>query len=116
MKKILLVLGFLFMSFSAFAQSGHSVTLNWTQSTTPGITTNNVYVSNTSITGPWSVLFKSASPIVTYTDTTQAGGTTVFYAVTALIGVEESAKSVGVSVTFPANPNAPTGVTVTNVQ
>lgn len=117
MKKLFLFLGvFLALSLSSFAQSGHSATLNWTQSTTPGVTSNKVYSSLVSSTGPYSALFTSTSPITTYTDTSQAGGSTVYYVVTALVGQQESAYSTSVTVNFPANPFAPTGLSATNVK
>ena len=117
MKKLPLFLLFaILMAGSALAQSSHSVTLNWTQSTTPGVTGNGVYVSLTSATGPWSLLTQSLAPMVTYTDNTVASGKTYFYAVTALAGSAESVKSNAVTALVPANPFAPTSLTLGLVQ
>ena len=90
----------------------HQVALTWTQSTTPGIKSNNVYRGTTS-GGPYSLIYSSTSAITAYTDTTVTGGSTYYYVVTALIGSEESAYSNQYQADVPVAPVAPTGLTGT---
>ena len=96
---------------AAQAQSSHSATLNWTQSTSTGVTANGVYRSTTSGSG-YALIYTSLSPMVTYTDSAVVAGTTYYYVVTAFVGSEESAYSSQVTATIPSNPNPPTGITV----
>jgi fibronectin type 3 domain-containing protein len=105
----LLILALL-VAASGWAQT-HSVKLSWTQSTTTGVTTNNVYRSTTS-GGPYAVV-ANLPAATTYTDQTVVGGTTYFYVVTALVGTLESGKSTQVTTTVPNTPNAPTNLTAT---
>ena len=88
----------------------HQVALSWTQSTTPGITSNNVYRGTTS-GGPYTLLYGSTTPITAYTDTSVVGGDTYYYVVTALIGSEESGYSNQYQANVPISPAAPTGLT-----
>ena len=96
------------------AQNGPTqlqVVLNWTQSTTVGVTANCVYRS----TGTGSVpappaIFCSTAPITTYTDSSVAANTTDVYAVTAKVGQTESGYSNTATAVVPANPNAPSGL------
>lgn len=90
----------------------HQVALTWTQSTTPGITSNNAYRGATS-GGPYTLIYSSTVPITAYTDTTVVGGNTYYYVVTALIGNEESAYSNQYQANVPVAPAAPTGLTGT---
>lgn len=116
MKKLLLAIAcFVMAGLPAAAQSSHSVTLSWTQSTSTGVTTNNVYRATTS-GGPYAVIYSSAAPATTYTDNSVASGSTYYYVVTALVGSEESAYSNQVTAVIPANPNPPTGLNATKVQ
>lgn len=114
MKKIfaLLILAVLF-SLPAFAQ--HSVTLSWTQSTSAGVTSNNVYRSVVS-GGPYSLVFSSSSPIVSWLDTQVSGGSTYYYVVTAVCSncnPSESAYSNEYKAIVPqdAKPNPPSNLT-----
>lgn len=78
----------------------HSVTLNWTASTST-VVGYNVYRSTTS-GGPYTLI--TSSPVVgtTYTDTTVQAGVTYFYVVTAVDSSgNESAYSNQASVTVP---------------
>ena len=110
MKRLLLLLA-LFGS-AAFAQTQHSATLSWAQSTTPGITNNNVYRGTVS-GGPYTLLTATALPATTtYVDTSVTGGTSYFYVITALIGTSESAFSNQATAAIPVTPNAPTSLTV----
>jgi len=88
----------------------HQVALSWTQSTTPGITSNNVYRGTTS-GGPYSLIYGSTTPITAYTDTSVVGGDTYYYVVTALIGSEESGYSNQYQANVPVAPASPTGLT-----
>jgi fibronectin type 3 domain-containing protein len=99
---------------SAFAQAGaqHSCTLNWTQSTTPGITSNNLYRGSVS-GGPYMLVNSSSSPSTSYVDTSVTASTTYYYVVTALVGTEESLYSMQATCAVPATTTAPTNLTVT---
>jgi len=90
-----------------------SVTLQWTQSTTTGITANCVYRSTGSGTTPAPpAIFCSTAPITSYVDTTVTVGTVYVYAVTAQASGAESAYSTPVTTAaIPANPNPVTNVT-----
>jgi len=94
------------------APTQHQVALTWTQSTTPGITSNNVYRGTTS-GGPYSLIYSSTTPITAYTDTSVVGGDTYYYVVTALIGSEESGYSNQFQANIPVAPAPPTGLTGT---
>ena len=109
--KNLLVLAFLTLMVCSqvFAQ-GPKVTLAWTQSTSTGVTGNNVYRGTVS-GGPYTLITTTPhAPSTTYTDTTVLSSTTYYYVVTALAGTVESAYSSQVSAAVPAHPNSPTGV------
>ena len=92
------------------APTQHQVALSWTQSTTPGITSNNVYRGTTS-GGPYTLIYSSTTPITAYTDTSVVGGDTYYYVVTALIGTEESGYSNQYQANVPVAPAPPTGLT-----
>jgi fibronectin type 3 domain-containing protein len=98
--------------------SPHGISLNWTQSNTAGVTSNNVYRSTAS--GQETLLFSSTSPITSYLDSSAVTGTTYFYEVTAVdsaAAVPESVKSNEVTATIaalPPTPAAPTGLSVTS--
>jgi hypothetical protein len=119
MKRLLVVL--LLFAGSALAQA-HTASLAWTQSTTPGVTGNNVCRATVS-GGPYTLVSPSAfGPATTFVDSTVAGGTTYFYVVTAYItasstpctGVApESVFSTQATAAIPVTPNAPTGLTIT---
>jgi hypothetical protein len=89
----------------------HSTTLNFTQSTSTGITANCWYKGTAagvcSLPGTCSTV-----PVTTFTDTNVVEGQTVHYAVTAKAGNSEIAYSNDVSATTPANPRTPTGLGV----
>lgn len=81
------------LMYSCHAQNGPtspSVQLNWTQSTTPGVTANCVYRGTATKVYTMPALFCSTAPIVSYTDNSVVRGTTYFYAVTAQAGKIES--------------------------
>lgn len=105
---------FLFSAITAHAQSSHTVLLNWTQSTSTGVTVNKVYRSTTS-GAQGAAIFTSTAPLTTYTDAGPlTNGTTYYYCVTALVGGNnESACSNQVSAIIPAPPAAPTALTDT---
>jgi hypothetical protein len=67
------------------------ITLSWMQSTSPGVTRNNVYRSTTN-GGPYAVT-ASIGANTSYTDTRVSRHTTYYYVVTAVVGTEESATS-----------------------
>lgn len=70
-----------------------TVVLNWTQSTTSGVTGNCVYRGTVTKVYTMPALFCSTAPSVTYTDTTVTRGTTYFYVVTAQLNKIESGYS-----------------------
>jgi fibronectin type 3 domain-containing protein len=115
MKKLLTLAFFLLTASCSqrlvFGQ-GPKVTLTWTQSTSAGITGNNVYRGTVS-GGPYALLTATPlAPATTYTDTTALSLTTYYYVITALGGtpIVESAYSNQASATVPAHPSPPTGV------
>lgn len=68
----------------------HSATLSWTASTTPGVSSYNVYRA-TSSSGPFTTPIASVTSGTTYQDTTVVAGQTYYYEVTAVLnGVESS--------------------------
>ena len=97
-------------AIAAHAQSTHTVTLAWTQSTSSGVTANNVYRSTISGT-QGTVIYTSTSPVTAYTDPGPlANGTTYYYCITALVGSSESVCSSQTSAVIPNPPPAPTGL------
>lgn len=60
-----------------------SVQLNWVQSTTTGVTGNNVYRSQVA-GGPYVQVFSSPTKIVAWSDTTITAGELYCYVVTAV--------------------------------
>jgi hypothetical protein len=71
----------------------HSVSVNWTASTSPNVTGYNVYRGTTS-GGPYTKLNSSSVTNLNYTDAAVAAGETYYYVVTALNSSgEESAYS-----------------------
>ena len=75
---------------TAIAQGKKKIVLNWTQSSTPGITGNRVYRSTTS-GGPYS-LIATLNP-TTFSNTGLTSGTTYYYVVTAVNANGESPNS-----------------------
>jgi hypothetical protein len=104
----------IFVMFTASFSCGQngptnpSVTLNWTQSTTPGITKNCIYRGT--VSGTYSLPGTCIPAGTTFTDTTVVAGNSYFFAVTAQVGATESAYSAPAEAIVPANPNAPTGL------
>ncbi len=84
---------------SGAAAATHTVTLNWTASTTTGITSYNVYrittggTCGTTIPGGTPVYGSTAGTVTTFTDTTVVNGTTYCYATTAVDANGESGYS-----------------------
>ena len=106
--KPLVFLLFVLLVASAFGQTGtHQVQLTWIQSTSAGVTSNNVYRSSTSGSG-YALVYASSTPITSFTDVSLLAGT-YYFVVTALIGTTESgysgqAKAVVVDVVAPGTP------------
>jgi fibronectin type 3 domain-containing protein len=88
-----------------------SVQLNWTQSTSTGVTANCVYRGSVAGTYAMPAIFCAKVPITTYTDTTVLRGTTYHYAVTAQIASVEGNFSNDAVAPVPSAPNAPTVLT-----
>ena len=84
-----------------------SVQLTWTQSTASGVTANCVYRGSASGTYTLPAIYCSAKPIITYTDTNVARGTTYHYVITAQVGATESAYSNDATAAVPLSPSAP---------
>ncbi len=96
------------------ASGGNAVVnLTWTQSTSPGITQNNIYRSTTGSGGPYSLLANIAAA-ASYSDTAVVNGNTYFYFVTAINAGGESASSAyaGATASCPL-PATPTGLGAT---
>lgn len=87
-----------------------NVNLAWTQSTSSGITGNNVYRSTTGSGGPYSLLANLAATTA-YVDSTVSAGGSYYYTVTAVSAGGESAMSAYVGTT--TIPPAPTGLAAT---
>jgi Cep192 domain 4/Protein of unknown function (DUF1573)/Abnormal spindle-like microcephaly-assoc'd, ASPM-SPD-2-Hydin len=86
---------------TGISSTSHSVTLNWTASSSTGVVGYYVYRSTTSGTS-YSRLNSSPSSAIKYTDGTVSSGTTYYYVVTAVNSSgTESAKSGQVTATVP---------------
>jgi O-glycosyl hydrolase len=66
----------------ASASGKHRIVLNWTQSTSPNITLNNIYRSTVN-GGPYTEIASMAAT-TSYADTSVSSGTTYYYVVTAV--------------------------------
>jgi Abnormal spindle-like microcephaly-assoc'd, ASPM-SPD-2-Hydin len=86
---------------TGISSTSHSVTLNWTASSSTGVVGYYVYRSTTSGTS-YSRLNSSPSSAIKYTDGTVSSGTTYYYVVTAVNSSgTESAKSGQVTAVVP---------------
>jgi Cep192 domain 4/Abnormal spindle-like microcephaly-assoc'd, ASPM-SPD-2-Hydin/Protein of unknown function (DUF1573) len=86
---------------TGISSTSHSVTLNWTASSSTGVVGYYVYRSTTSGTS-YSRLNSSPSSAIKYTDGTVSSGATYYYVVTAVDSSgTESAKSGQVTATVP---------------
>jgi fibronectin type 3 domain-containing protein len=70
----------------------HSVTLNWTASTSPNLIGYNIYRGTVS-GGPYTKLNSSPVAVVTYTDNNVVAGQTYYYVATAVNNTAESGYS-----------------------
>lgn len=119
MKRIaywVMALWFWIMPFHLFAQgTAHFNTLNWTASTTSGVTSQNVYRSTVS-GGPYTLLGTIQNgTVTTFKDTQVTAGTKHCYVVTALVLTSESGFSGEACTTdVGTNVNPQTGVGVTS--
>ena len=86
--------------------TSHSVTLTWTGSTSPGVTSYNVYRASTS-GGPYGQIASVTAPATTYTDTNVSAGETYYYVVTAVASSSESGYSNEASAIVPSGSSAP---------
>ena len=83
----------------------HSVTLNWTASSSAGVTGYNVYRSTTSGSG-FTKVTSSAVSGTNFTDTTVAPGVTYYYVATAVDGSgNESGFSSQIMAAVPGSPS-----------
>ena len=83
----------------------HFVTLNWTASSSSGVTGYNVYRSTTS-GGGYTKVNSSAVTGTNFTDTTIAPGVTYYYVATAVDGSgNESAFSSEITAAVPGSPS-----------
>jgi hypothetical protein len=102
--KRMLVLFFL-LSVSAFAASTHGVLLSWTQSVTPGVTSNGLYCGT--VSGTYPLFWNFSTPVTSFdwltTDSSHvpSPGQKYFCIVTASVTGTESGPSNEVSFTFP---------------
>lgn len=94
----------------------HGIELTWTESTS-GVTGYDVWRATTS-GGPYTQINSAAVTATDYLDPAAGltAGTTYYYVVTALIGMDSSAASAQASAAvpsggFPANPAAPGSLT-----
>jgi hypothetical protein len=89
------------VSGTGTAPPQHSVTLNWTASTSNNVTGYNVY-RGTSSGGPYTQINSALDTTTTYVDNTVQGGQTYFYVVTAVnSNNQESAYSNEVKAVIP---------------
>lgn len=106
----------LMTAYSCHGQNGPtppSATLNWTQSTNSGVSSNCVYRGTASGAYALPALFCSSAPITSYKDSAVTRGTDYFYAVTArLSSGAETPYSNEVKATPPVL-NPPTGLGAT---
>lgn len=84
------------------------VNLNWIQSTSSGITGNNIYRSTSGSGGPYNLLANLAAA-TSYSDTAVSAGNTYYYSVTAVNANGESAMSAYAGATTVPPP--PSGLT-----
>lgn len=100
----------LFAGLSLYAQTGRQVVLNWTASTTPGVSYN-VYRGTGSCVPTLAFTKLNANPVtaVTYTDNNVAIGTYCYHVTAELAGLESVPSN---SVGAPVPPLAPSGLTV----
>jgi hypothetical protein len=82
------------------------VNLSWTQSVTPGVTTNKIYRSISGGTGPFTLL-ASLSATNAYADTSVSNGFTYYYVATAVSTNGESVFSGFASATPEVSPPGP---------
>jgi hypothetical protein len=92
----------------------HFNTLNWTRSTTPGLTSQRVWRSTTP-GGPYTnIATIPDGTTVTYQDNNVTQGVKHYYVLTALVGTNESVFTGEVNVTdVGTNVNPQSGLTVT---
>ena len=114
---ILVTLMTLTFMVTASAQNGQSppkkVVLNFTQSTTAGVTANGEYRATVS-GGPYTNLAVSSTPVTSFTDTTVQPGNTYYYVVTAKVGpTDESANSNEAKAVIPLATAPPSGLNTT---
>ena len=109
LKLLLFLLPLLLLVPSGHAAAQTQVVATWTQSSSPGITGNKIYRSQTS-GGPYTLLQTFSTPTTTCTDQTVQVGGTYYYVVTSLVGTVESKFSNEAKATVL--PNAPTNLTV----
>jgi fibronectin type 3 domain-containing protein len=95
----------------AATASNAVVNLRWTQSVSPGITTNKVYRSTNGSSGPYNLL-AALSARTNYSDTAVVNGSTYYYSVTAVNSNGESSLSayIGATPSAPQIPAAPTNL------
>lgn len=100
----------LLLASSAAAQNGHGVLFSYTQSVSPGVTGNNIYRA-TNVSGPWTQIGSSTPENTSYLDQTGTVGTTYFYAATAVVSGQESAKAIDTTgIIYPPQPPSGLGV------
>ena len=91
------VIGFLFLAAAfTYAQTVHSVTLNWTDTGNPTGTKYNVYRAIAACSPTTTLVKVTGTPItvLTYVDTAVVGGSNYCYAITAVDSAgNESARS-----------------------
>jgi len=119
MRKLLAVVAIALLPAAALAQ--HSVTLTWTQSTSPVVNYNTLYRGATS-SGPWTKLFTSITPTTLYLDTTVLASKTYYYVVTASCDtcspLESVFSNISNAAVIPADPQppAPTGLAASSIK
>ena len=94
MNSIKILLALLFTVGVASAQTSHSVTLTWTQSTDP-VTGNQVARGGVS-GGPYTII-ACIAPGTTYVDNTVTAGSTYYYVVDAIEGTCSAPTAVSIN-------------------
>ncbi len=117
MKRLVLLVIFLFVTSAAFAQgASHSASLAWTWAQGTGDPATGFHCQRSLVTGgPYSTTVTVPSPLTLIcVDSTVVGGNTYFYVVTAFNSGGDSLPTTEAKAIIPlAVPVAPAGLTIT---
>ena len=111
-----LIIAFLLLAVSSYAQAAHSATLTWPWAQGTGDPATGFHVErSTTAGGPYVIVGTVNNPTtMTFTDLTVVGGQKYFYVITAFNAAGDSVFSTEVSGTIPLSaPSAPGAPTLT---